>query len=249
MKVSIRVFTKLALLFLLSVSYPGLSSAEERSGKTGDNAGSDEATLAIKKMASLTLMGDSAVLDGVRNDYIDIPFNRKVSYEVVKHISYVLREKGYSISSTLDSSVGAWLDNKNVLKLKAGETEQGIVLGEEEQFPPLFINFPFSRDSEKESILINFHRNLHKGNQNYFTEAGELGIQGDAVMVFHISGEVFSTDPKVGHGRSAMSAFLINLKTGERLWEKVVTANDLNPTIKNFLEVSDRIMADFPDHW
>ena len=240
-KGSVKLFSRRLLIVLFIGLFLATSLVKD--------VDASEKTLPIKKMASLTLMGDAAVLDGVRSDYIDIPFNRKISYEVVKHISYLLREKGYGIASTLDSSVGAWLDKENVLKLKTGETEHGILQGDEKVAPPLFINFPFSRDSEKEAILINFHRNLHRGNQNYFTEAGELDIKGDAVMVFHISGEAFSTDPKVAHGRSAMSAFLINLKTGERLWEKVVLANDLNPTIQNFLEVSDRIMSDFPDRW
>jgi len=211
----------------------------------------------VKKMAVISILSDAAITEETKEglEIVDLAKNRRMAYETARHIVYILKEKGFDVNGSHVSSVGAWMDDEAIYKIRTDRQEgQGnrVITN---AATPLFVNHPFSSDANQQEILVNLHRNLIRGEQKYFTESGELGIVGDALMVIQIGGATHYREFLQGHGESiqqgdsVFSLYLVNLKTGEIIWKDVLDEKRFPPTTANFFSLSDKALSQFPHRW
>lgn len=211
----------------------------------------------VRKAAVISILSDSAIIDETKDgsEIVDLSKNRRIAYETARHMVYILKEKGFDINGSLVSSVGAWMDDGTVYMTK---TERPGASGNPtvgEAVPPLFVNHPFSEDASQKERLVNLHRNLIRGDQRYFTESGELGIAGDALLVIHLGGRTFyreflqGQDESLTQGSSVFSLYMVDLKSGKIVWKETLVEKHLPPLKDTFFSLSDKALSHFPDRW
>ena len=211
----------------------------------------------VKQLAVISILSDAAIIEETKEglEIVDLAKNRRMAYEVARHIVYILKEKGFDINGSHVSSVGAWMDDDAVYKIKTDRQEAQGNRVITEAATPLFVNHPFSSDSSQQEILVNLHRNLTRGEQRYYTESGELGVVGDALMVIQLGGIIHYREflqghgESIQHGNSVFSLYLVDLKTGEIIWKDVLDERRFPPTKDNFFSLSDKALSQLPHRW